>query len=272
VKTTAQPQPLTVALDGVGFIGPGISTWAQLRSILRGTEPYLTAPTLIPPPATLPPAERRRTGRIVNLALAAGYQATAGTACELSTLATVFSSSGGDSNNCHEICQTLASADRQLSPTRFHNSVHNITAGYWGIATHDMAPSTVVSAYDASLAAGLLEALAQLTSGCPEVLMVSYDLNYPSPLHEKRPIPDSLAVGLLLRRERGAHSLAILSAALRHAEPDPIGNPELEILRQQIPAARALPLLACVAHGLASSCRLEYLPPLALEMQVTPCA
>jgi hypothetical protein len=255
----------------VAFIGPGISTWTQLRSILRGAEPYHTAPTLIPPPATLPPAERRRTGRIVNLALAAGYQATAGTGCELSTLATVYSSSGGDSNNCHEICQTLASADRQLSPTRFHNSVHNVTAGYWGIATRDMAPSTVVSAYDASFAAGFLEALVQVASGCPEVLMVTYDLNYPTPLHEKRPIPDSLAVGLLLRRDRGAHSLAILSAALRQAEPERIGNPELERLRQQIPAARALPLLALVAHGVAASCRIEYLPPLALEVQVAPC-
>jgi hypothetical protein len=271
VNTTAHSQPLTAALDGVAFLGPGISTWTQLRSILRGAEPYHTAPTLIPPPATLPPAERRRTGRIVNLALAAGYQATAGTGCDLATLATVYSSSGGDSNNCHEICQTLASADRQLSPTRFHNSVHNVAAGYWGIATHDMAPSTVVCAYDASFAAGLLEALVQVSSGCPEVLLVSYDLNYPTPLYEKRPMPDSLAVGLLLRRDSGAHSVAILSAALRQAEPEPMANPELENLRQQIPAARALPLLARVAQGGASSCRLEYLSPLALEVQLKPC-
>jgi hypothetical protein len=135
-----------------------------------------------------------------------------------------------------------------------------------------MAPSTVVSVYDASFAAGLLEALVQVSSGCPEVLLVSYDLNYPTPLYEKRPIPDSLAVGLLLRRDRSAHSLAILSAALRQAEPEQIGNPELEILRQQIPAARALPLLARVAQGVVASCRLEYLAPLVLEVQVTPCA
>lgn len=272
MSKAAHPESLPGALDGVAFIGPGINSWKQLRAILRGAEAYHTAPTLIPPPATLPAAERRRTGRVVNLALAAGYQATAGTGCELSTLATVFSSSGADSNNCHEICQTLASADRQLSPTRFHNSVHNVAAGYWGIATRDMAPSTVLCGYDASFSAGLLEAFVQLSTGTAEVLLIAYDLDYPSPLYEKRPIPDSLAVALLLRRHASAGSLASLSAALRQSEPDRIANAELESLRRQIPAARALPLLARLALGEAASCQLEYLPPLALEIQVKPCA
>jgi Beta-ketoacyl synthase, N-terminal domain len=264
-------ESLRAVVDGVAFIGPGISSWTQLRSVLSGAEPYRTAPTLIPPPATLPPAERRRTGRVVNLALAAGYQATAGTGCDLATLATVFSSSGADSNNCHEICQTLASADRQLSPTRFHNSVHNVTAGYWGIATRDMAPSTVLCAYDASFAAGLLEALAQLASVSTEVLLIAYDLDYPSPLHEKRPIPDSLAVALLLRRAASKHSLATLSASLQKSGAERLEQAALEDLRQQIPAARALPLLRRLAEGGSSTCRLEYLAPLALEVQVRPC-
>jgi Beta-ketoacyl synthase, N-terminal domain len=263
---------LRCALDGVGCIGPGINSWTQLRSIFNAAEPYHIAPTLIPPPATLPPAERRRTGRVVNLALAAGYQATADSGCDLTTLATVFSSSGADSNNCHEICQTLASADRQLSPTRFHNSVHNVTAGYWGIATRDMAPSTVLCAYDASFSAGLLEALVQLTGSAPEVLLIAYDLDYPSPLHEKRPIPDSLAVALLLRRTASARSLARLSATLGTEVPEQLENTQLETLRRQVPAARALPLLRQLARGGHSSTRLEYLPPLSLQLQIEPCA
>jgi hypothetical protein len=272
MNTPHRVQSLAGALDGVAVIGPGISSWKQLRSILAGTEPYLMAPTLIPPPATLPPAERRRTGRVVNLALAAAYQATAGSGVELSSLATVFSSSGADSNNCHEICQTLASADRQLSPTRFHNSVHNVTAGYWGIATRDMAPSTVLCAYDASFAAGLLEALVQLATVSSEVLLIAYDLDYPSPLHEKRPIRDSFAVGLLLARQRSARSLATLSASLQPAAADRLEHASLEALRCEIPAARALPLLARLAQGGSSNCMLEYLAPLALEVQISPCA
>jgi hypothetical protein len=104
------------------------------------------------------------------------------------------------------------------------------------------------------------------------VLLVAYDLDYPSPLREKRPIPDSLAVALLVRRHSSARTLAKLRATLRQSEPDRIPDPELEYLRQQIPAARALPLLALVAQGRAATCQLEYLAPLALEVQVQPCA
>jgi hypothetical protein len=272
MNAVAGARPLTAALDGVAVIGPGISSWQQLRAILAGSEPYLMAPTLIPPPATLPPAERRRTGRVVNLALAAAYQATAGSGTDLASLATVFSSSGADSNNCHEICQTLASADRQLSPTRFHNSVHNVTAGYWGIATRDMAPSTVLCAYDASFAAGLLEALVQVASVSSEVLLISYDLDYPSPLYEKRPITDSFAVGMLLARQPSARSLATLSARLRPGKPDQLDNQALGKLQREIPAARVLPLLAKLAQGSDANCLLEYLSPLALEVQVRACA
>lgn len=272
MSVNAGVRPLTAALDGVAIIGPGISSWRQLCAILAGSEPHLTAPTLIPPPATLPPAERRRTGRVVNLALAAAYQATAGSGTDLATLATVFSSSGADSNNCHEICQTLASADRQLSPTRFHNSVHNVTAGYWGIATRDMAPSTVLCAYDGSFAAGLLEALVQLTAVSAEVLLIAYDLDYPSPLHEKRPIPDSFAVAMLLARQPSLRSMAILSASLQTGEPDQVDHEALRQLQQQIPAARALPMLAKLAKGGVSTSTLEYLAPLALEVQIRPCA
>jgi len=271
MSDASQLQSLSGALDGIAVIGPGIISWMQLRPILSGTEPYRAAPTLIPPPATLPPAERRRTGRVVNLALAAGYQAVADTGCDLTTIATVFSSSGADSNNCHEICQTLASADRQLSPTRFHNSVHNVTAGYWGIATRDMAPSTVLCAYDASFSAGLLEAFVQLASGSPEVLLIAYDLDYPSPLYEKRPIPDSLAVALLLRRHGSARSLAALSVSLAHSEADRLEDPELESLRRHIPAARALPLLARLVRPSITICQLEYLAPLTLSVEVKPC-
>ena len=91
----------------------------------------------------------------------------------------MFSSSAGDGNNCHEICQALASNDRQISPTRFHNSVHNAPSGYWSIASGAMATSSVVCAYDASFGAGLLEALAQVVADGTRCVLVSYDTDYP---------------------------------------------------------------------------------------------
>ena len=35
----------------------------------------------------------------------------------------------------------LAADPRELSPTRFHNSVHNAPAGYWTVAAHCHAPA-----------------------------------------------------------------------------------------------------------------------------------
>ena len=49
-----------------------------------------------------------------------------------------------------------------VSPTRFHNSVHNAAAGYWTIGAGAMQPATAISAFDASFAQGLLEAMVQL--------------------------------------------------------------------------------------------------------------
>ena len=84
-----------------------------------------------------------------------GFEAVAASGLDASGLVSVFSSSGADGDNCHAICETLAGTDRQISPTRFHNSVHNAPSGYWGIATGAMAPSTSICTYDATFGAGL---------------------------------------------------------------------------------------------------------------------
>src|SRR5690606_19035236 len=113
-------------------------------------------------------------------------------------IATVFTASGADGHNCHALCEQLAGDDRAISPTRFHNSVHNAAAGYWGIATRSMAPSQVLCAYDASFGAGWIDALGQLHAEGGDVLLVAYDSEYPEPLHACRPIPDAAGVALWL--------------------------------------------------------------------------
>ena len=133
------PCPLIAGIEAIGLLAPGISGWPQGLEVLRGTAPYQSQPTIVPMSTTLPPAERRRAVRVVNLALAVGHEATAGRAVDLKNLPAVFASSVGGTTNCHELLQTLASAERQVSPTRFHNSVHNVAAGYWSIATADTA-------------------------------------------------------------------------------------------------------------------------------------
>lgn len=263
---------LNAALDSIGLLGPGLCDWSQARAVLRGEQDYAPQPTLIPAAMSLPAAERRRSGRVVHLALAAGQQATAGSGTDLAALTTVFASSAADSDNCHEILQTLASADRQLSPTRFHNSVHNVTAGYWSIATHDLAPYTVVCAYDGSFAAGLLEALSLVATGMQDVLLVAYDVDYPTPLREKRPIGAAIAVALLLRPRAGPRSLGMLAASFATAPVTTMASAWLESLRLSAPAARALPLLERIAAERAGASALEYQEGGSLLVEYLPCS
>ncbi len=262
---------LSAYVEGVGLLGPGLKDWPAGCAVFTGAAPYESRPTVLPVPESLPPAERRRTGPIVKVALAVGLEATGRAAVHPSHLPTVFTSSGGDGQNCHEICQTLASADRQLSPTRFHNSVHNVAAGYWGIANGARAPSNSLCAHDASFAAGLLESLAQVAVDRTSNLLIAYDSQYPEPLSSKRPIQDAFGVALLLSPERRSTSLARLTVDLADSTPDRMQNPPLEALRMSIPAARALPLLACLAIGEERRVVIEYLTSVSVAVQVTPC-
>jgi hypothetical protein len=164
----------------------------------------------------------------------------------------------------------LASAERQLSPTRFHNSVHNAAAGYWSIATGATPASNALCAYDASFAAGLLEALTQVAIERTAVLLIAYDASYPEPLRTVRPIPDAFAVAMVLAPHVGPAALGKIEAHLSGAPADTIAEP-LESLRRAIPAARSLPLLAQLARSGAGNAVLEYLDHAGLVVTVSPC-
>ena len=248
-------------IDGVGLLAPGFSDWAQGMQVLAGHAPYAAAPTLLPAPVVLPPAERRRASRVIKLTLGIGLEAAAG--ADVSTLATVFTSSGSDGHNCHALCEQLAGGDRQISPTRFHNSVHNAAAGYWGIATRAMAPCQVIGAYDASFGAGLLDALAQVAIDGQPVLLVAYDSEYPPPLHAKRATPDCAGVALLLS-PWAAGALGAITVAPTNEAPTPLFDASLESLRHSIPAMRALPLLHRIARNEPGAIVLDYLAPMQL--------
>jgi len=260
---------LLAYIDGIGLLAPGLDNWEAGRAVLAGQVSYVSRKTSLPAPAMLPPAERRRSGPLVRVALAAGAEAGAGH--DLATLATVFSSSGGDGANCHEICEMLASADRQISPTRFHNSVHNAAAGYWSIAAGTMETSSVLCAYDASFGAGLLEAMAQVAVDGVSVLLIAADTAYPQPLRAVRGIPDEFGVGLLLSPRRSPASIAQIGVTLSDAAAGCMADLALEALRAAIPAARGLPLLEAVARSKPAALVLDYLEHVRLAVEVSPC-
>jgi hypothetical protein len=259
---------LSAWVEGIGLVGPGFNDWPHAAAVLRGEVDYEPARCALPVPPALPPAERRRSGAAVRVALAAATAASEAAARPPSSLATVFSASGGDGDNCHAICEVLASSERFISPTRFHNSVHNAPAGYWSIAAQAMAASTSLAAYDASFAAGLLEAIVQVHASHEPRLLIAYDTAYPEPLYSKRPIPDAFAVALVLVPEHTERAIARLNLALGDGEAQRLTYPALETLRANIPAARALPLLAALSQRRAGPLVLDYLAPPQLRVRV----
>jgi hypothetical protein len=261
---------LQVHIDGIGLFGPGMSGWAQACEVLSGRMPLVLAPPVLPVAETLPAAERRRVGLAIKLALAVGLEAVRNAGADAAQLPTVFSSTGGDCDNCHNILETLASADRAVSPTRFHNSVHNAPAGYWSIATGCMAASTSLCGYDATFAAALLEAATQALSSGQPCLLLAFDTAYPEPLYALRPIPWALGVALLINPRPTQACRATLSLELSHAAATPLADPTLEGLRTAIPAARSLPLMQLLARGEAATVVVEYLDGLNLAVTVRP--
>ncbi len=262
---------LCAYVGGLGVLGPGLANWQQAEAVLSGRQAYRPAPAVLPMPTILAAAERRRTGRVVKLALGVASEAAESAGFDPSTLASVFSSSGGDGHNCHELCQALSAVGREISPTRFANSVHNAAAGYWSIGTGAMVESTVLCAYDASFTAGLLEAMTQVVVDEAPVLLVAYDSEYPEPLHAKRPIPDAFGIAMVLTPQRRAGSIARVDAALAELSYDRMTDPALETLRSSFPAARSLPLLRLLAGGIGGSAILEYLDVAGLQVRIEPC-
>ena len=262
---------LVAYVNGIGVRGGGLSDWLEAEAVLSGQRPYVHADTALPAPGCLPPTERRRTGRVVRLALAVGLEAARRADADPARLPVVFASSDGDGDNCNEICQTLASPNRALSPTRFHNSVHNAPAGYWSIAAGTQVASTTVCAHDASFCAGLVETLAQTVVGGIETALVAYDLDYPPPLRAARPIPAAFGLALVLHPSPGRHALARLAVRIDTGAPDRCVHPELDALRGSIPAAQGLVLLEAIALRKPTTVNINYLEPETLRIEVTPC-
>jgi hypothetical protein len=258
-------------VEGVGLLAPGLDGWAASLPILGGLQDYVPAPAIVPPSALLPANERRRAAQIVKIALAVGAEAFAAARRDPADTTTIFASSGGDGATLHEILSVLASPHRELSPTRFHNSVHNVPAGYWSIATRSQAASTSLCCHDDSFAAGLLEAAAEVSAGGHAVALIAYDVPYPWPLSAVRPIGDAFGVALVLSAERTEATRACVELELLSGSGTPsAAAPGLEMLRQGTPAARSLPLLAALARATEARVVVSYLDDMALNLRITP--
>ena len=258
---------MRVGIAAAAILGPGLPGWEASLPVLRGEVPWAEAPVALPPPASLPPTERRRTSAAVRLALAVGAEAAARSGIAAAALDTVFASSNGDGAVVGAILDALAEPGGAISPTQFHNSVHNAAAGYWGIAAGSSRSSVSLGGHDDAFATGLLAAAAHVAARGTPVLLVAYDAPLTEPLAAVRPTGCAFAAGFVLVPEGGEASLSLTVSpddAAGHA-PHP---PDLASLN---PAARALPLLRALASRRPARIALPLLDGGSLLLDVAPC-
>jgi len=256
---------LSATIEGIGFWTQGLPTWAAACAHVAGAALPDGAPAR-PSPQLLAPNERRRAPESVAVALDVALAACTDAGYDPATLPSVFASMHGDLAITDYMCATLAVDPQAISPTRFHNSVHNAAAGYWTIGAGCVQPATAVSSFDATFAQGLLEALVQLHAGAPAVLLVAYDAPSAGPLAEVSRSTGLLG-GALVLSTQAREGRPRLRCTLHDAQaPAPAGR--LAALAGANAMAPMLPLFAALASGDDLAC-LHAGPGRALRVEIS---
>jgi hypothetical protein len=260
-------------IKAVGLAASGLPGWSASLPVLAGEAAYAATAETPYAPMLLPPNERRRATPSVRLAFRAAEDAVTASGADARELASVFASSDADMAVLHRICAALAQTPRVISPTDFHNSVHNAASGYWSIGVGSTAPTTTISAYDASFVAGLIESVALARERDRDVLLVAYDATAPQPLAAKRPLALSAGVALIIGPVPASNDpsgLGRLDIDLAGDTETPCPDAALEQLRTGNPALRALPFLQLLAARRAGTVVLRGTGELLVSLRLTP--
>lgn len=229
----------TVAILGRGVCIPDQEVAAELGFADTGLDASLLAPMV-----------RRRTSLATRVAITAAERACA--AAEISRkLPAIFVSSAGESQVTEALCRSIARHEFPLSPTLFHNSVHNTAAGYWSMATDSMASMQAMAALEDGFALGLLEAWCQLQTIVDNVLLVVFDEAMPAQL-----LPDNswTTCAFALALDRNERNRPLMGRPYRQSAPEAV--PSVEDFRTRNPAMLALPLFRALRKSDAGHWRI----------------
>lgn len=242
---------MIITINGIGCWGEGFHGWEATRLILQGKNQYQRELTKLPAPKSLPDNERRRASQIIRLAVLCAEDACQQADYHAEDLPVIFASSNGDGFIIDRILDSLSTPSGLVSPSFFHNSVHNAPAGYWMIGHHSHQPATSLALNDETLAAALLKAAAEAHSEDHPVLFCIYDAPIPGPLSTVRQTDYSFGCALILHPGKGEG--ITLSLSLKEGKiKKPMSHilPEcLEEIARANPAGRILPLLRAIALG-----------------------
>jgi hypothetical protein len=257
--------PLRFALYSAGVLAPGVSSLAELLTLVRTGKCGVSESPALPIPTMLPTNERRRASVAARLVLACAEQAMLTSPYPPDQLRCVFTSDEGSGEVCQQMLEALATTG-QVSPLLFHNSVHNAPSGYFSIAYQNRQPAVSVSMGCDSFASGLLCAVSEAATSGQPVLFVAYDPALPEPMRSLLPIQHATATAWVIASDGGhdgtgtnEHSsvqpaLASFELSLHHAGASPDQAPPkwLPDSWAANSSAQSFAVLALLADGYGS--------------------
>ena len=237
-----------VEIIGLGAWSPTFADWSSFCTGLRRGE-WSTDGAL--QPERIPPRERRRAPQLVKMAIEVMDQACTMADMSPDDVAVVFSSAMGDMQITDYMCRALSQTPKLISPTKFHNSVHNAAPGYWSITTGSFAPGTAVSAYEHTASMAFLEAAIQVVEENTPVVLVMQEVAAPLSLLDTCPSEQAFSAAVLMTPPGFSDSAACtLAFSVTEGAGDwPALDSRLSPGLATNYGARLLPLLTAIADG-----------------------
>jgi hypothetical protein len=261
----------TCKLIGLGAWGPGFNNWSELKAAFE--KQPAEGLTTSPKPEIIPANERRRSPLAVRAAVEISWQALQESGLSSPDVACVFGSGLGDTEITDYMCRVLTTDEKQLSPTKFHNSVHNAAAGYWTISSGCMKSANSIAAYHETAGTCLLEAALQSIQHNEPVLITLFDIAAQPTWQQIFHCEQSFAASILICPQNYPTNSSLASLKFSFTEGDIAASnlPDyFQSLYQENPAAKILPLLQLLAEK--KSARLSFPTGVesCVELEVSP--
>jgi len=240
-----------LSITGIAFWAPGYDDPLKLET----ADPAIKAPKAELLPARL----RRRCSLLTRMSAEVVARASDQAEIEPSAATVILASVYGEILTTGQLLSMMTEdPSSALSPTRFHNSVHNTPIGYLSIATKNHTGSTAISAGSSTVAMALLEAATTVAAGEGPVVIALVEEPLPEGLAPDGGVYDGLAVAFVVESRRDA------GVAVRLTQT---GAPEPLVELPQSFAANPCARAVAVAAALLGDARMIPLEPTSSRSQ-----
>jgi hypothetical protein len=231
---------------GVGLWTPGYPSplaWCSGEADPEATKP---SASLLEGPL------RRRATPLTRMGIEVLQQVAAIGKADLATIPSVWATAHGEHSAAIALLGMMQRGEGKLSPTKFHNSVHNTASGYASISSGNCAPSTTLTGGAELVASAFIEAACMLDEFDRDIAMVLADEPLLPPF-DRADASTALAIALLLS-PRADGAFAMLSDVRR----DAVAPVKHHALFGSLHVSAGLPLIERIVEGRGGTVALEF--------------